>query len=375
MPPDDRLRLAFLGDPNSIHTRRWLTWFAERGHEVQLLEGVGADVGPGLDPRISIERYRAFGARRVPVLSSLHARRELQRALDRLRPDVLHAHFVRRFGWQGALAGFHPFVVSPWGSDLLLVPSGAWRTRWWNRRALRAADLVTVTTEHMRRAALQAGARPERIEVVQHGVDTQRFAPGPPPADLADRLALRGAEMIFSPRMLRPLYRHETIIEAFAKLPGEPVLVMSAGGANDSYLAALREQIQTLGVADRVRIVEVIAHDEMRAYFRLARVAVSVPESDSFPVSLLEAMACATPVVASDLPPARAVLEPIAPGSLVPVGDTAALTTALGRVLAMTADDRHRLGEELRRYVVQSADYEANMQRMEGLYRRLAPRA
>jgi glycosyltransferase involved in cell wall biosynthesis len=174
---------------------------------------------------------------------------------------------------------------------------------------------------------------------------------------------------------VRPLYRHETVIEAFADLPDEPILLMSAAGANAAYLASLREQIRASGVAERVRMVGGIAHDEMPDHIRLARVVVSVPESDSFPVSLLEAMACATPVIASDLPPARAVLEPIAPGSLVPVGDSAALAAALRRALALADSERQQLGETLRRYVVQAADYGANMARMEGLYRRLARRA
>jgi glycosyltransferase involved in cell wall biosynthesis len=86
-------------------------------------------------------------------------------------------------------------------------------------------------------------------------------------------------------------------------------------------------------------------------------------------------MAGATPVIASDLPPTRAVLEPIAPAALVPVGDVAALTAALRRAIALTDHERRQVGETLRRYVVQAADYEANMARMEGLYRRLARRA
>lgn len=375
MSPDDRLRLAFLGDPNSIHTRRWLAYFVERGHEVHLLDGFGSEIAPGLDSRIEIARYRAHGRVRAPLISSLQGRRELRALLRRLRPDVLHAHFVKRHGWQAALAGFHPYVISPWGSDLLKVRRHAWRTRWWNRRALRGADLVTVSSEHMRAAAIRAGAVPGRIEMVQHGVDTQLFSPGEPPAALVERLAVAGRAVIFSPRAIRPLYRHETIIDAFAGLPDEPVLLMTAAGADATYLASLGGQIGDLGVVNRVRIVDGIAHDEMPAHVRLASIVVSAPESDSFPVSLLEAMACAIPVVASDLPPTRAVLEPIVPEALVQVGDAGALTAALRRALTLTEDERRRLGGRLRRHVVQTADYEANMARMEGLYRRLARRA
>jgi glycosyltransferase involved in cell wall biosynthesis len=374
VPPDELLRLAFLGDPNSIHTRRWLTFFADRGHEVHLLEGFGTAIAPGLDERIRIDRYRAHARLNLPILSSLRSRHQLRRLLHRVRPHILHAHFVRRHGWQAALAGFHPYVVSPWGSDLLKVRRHSWRTRWWNRRALRGADLVTVSSEHMRAAAIGAGAEPMRIELVQHGVDTRLFAPGPPDRALVARLDVADRVVIFSPRALRPLYRHETIIDAFAKLPNEPVLLMSGAGASAAYVASLRERMRDRGVADRVRLVDAIPHDEMPAYLRIASMVVSMPESDSFPVTLLEAMSCGVPVIATDLPPAHAVLEPIDPASLVPVGEVGGLATAMRRTLALSDIERRQLGEALRRHVVRAADYEANMSRMEALYRRLVRR-
>jgi glycosyltransferase involved in cell wall biosynthesis len=374
VPADERLRLAFIGDPNSIHTRRWMSYFAQRGHEVFLLDPFRAAVAPGLDGRIRVERYLAHGRSRMPLLSVLDSRRALRRLLRRLRPDVLHAHFVRRYGWQGALAGFHPFVVSPWGSDLLAVPRHALRTRWWNRLALRAADLVTVTTGYLRTVAIMSGADPARVEIVQHGVDTARFSPGPVPQELAERLGVGDRAVIFSPRGIRGLYHHETVIAAFAQLPTDTALVMSKGGVDAAYLAALRSQIDTLGVGARAVMVDHIEHDEMPDYYRLARVMVSVPQTDSFPVSVMEAMACGTPVVASDLPPARAILGPIAPRFVVPLEDVAALASALRHALSLTGDERRRLGDELRAHVVRNADYESNMARMEDLYRRLAGR-
>ena len=106
----------------------------------------------------------------------------------------------------------------------------------------------------------------------------------------------------------------------------------------------------------------------------VAWVVVSAPVSDSFPITLLETMACGTPIVAGDLPPVRAVLEDLVPEALVPTFDVAEMATAMRRALELTPDARHRLSMALRERAVATADYETNMLRMEELYRGLAAR-
>ena len=305
-------------------------------------------------------------------------RRSLHRLLAALDSQVLHGQFVRRFGWQAALSGFHPLVISPWGSDLLKVRPGQIRTRWWNRFALRWADLVTVSSDGMRAAAIRSGARPERIELIHHGVDTDRFSPGPPSAALVERIAADGQWIIVSPRSIRPLYRQGVVVDALQKLSRggrRPVLVLSARGADADELDRLRRRAEDAGVRDQLRILDDVPHEELHDLFRLADVVVSVPESDSFPVTLLEAMACGRPIVASDLPavtPVLATIDPTAAELVAPVGDAAATARAIERALAIGDDDRHRLGDRLRAHVVQTADYDTNMRAMERHYRRLA---
>jgi L-malate glycosyltransferase len=371
VPSEQRLRLAFLGNPNAVHLRRWLAFFAGRGHEVFLLDGFGFEIAPGLDQRIRIERYDARGRLRIPLVPSLHSRRVLRHLLGRLRPDVLHAHYLGRYGHQAGLAGFHPYVISTWGSDVLRARAVSRRGRWLGRRTLRHADLVTAVSGHMRSAAIEAGARPDRIEIVQFGVDLKRFSPGRVPNETLRRLGLAERPFVFSPRGIRPLYRHERIIDALARLPDRFGLVMTGHGADGDYLGRLERQMAELGVADRIQILYGISDEDLPDLYRAARVVVSVPESDSFPISLLEAMACSTPVVAGDLPALREVLEPVAPESLVPDSDAGALVIALRRALTMPDHERRSLGERLRSHV-SYADYETNMLRMEQLYGRLA---
>lgn len=370
---DRPLRLAYVGDPNSIHVRRWMTFFAERGHGVTLLEGFGAAIEPGLDERIGVERFTAARSR-IPGIGARRTGAALRAVLARVGPDILHAHFVRRFGWQAASAGFHPFVLSGWGSDVLVKGLRTRRVRWRDRRALSAADLVTVTNAFMRDAIVANGAEASRVALVQHGVDTDRFKPGAGGEAFRSALGIGTAPLVLSPRAIRPLYRHETVLAAFAAATNDAILVMSALDADPVTLASVHRQAGELGIADRVRILDRIAADQLPDAYRAAAVVVSVPQSDSFPVTLQEAMSSGVPLVVGDLPPTRAVLDPLLPEALVPIGDVAATSARLRQTLSLDAAARERVASILRGWAVREADYATNMRRMERLYRELLGR-
>jgi glycosyltransferase involved in cell wall biosynthesis len=335
------------------------------------------DVAPGLPDGVRVESYGPL-PRGLPLVGLAARRRALRHVLDGLGTQVLHAQFVRRYGWLAALSGVRPRVITPWGSDILRVGRRQYRTRLWNRFALRSADLVTVSSEGMRAASIRAGARSERIQLIHHGVDTERFAPGPPDPDLVRQLDVGGSAVVFSPRTVRPLYRQDVVVDAVASLAtaGRNVtLVLSARGADPADLAALRERTAAAGISARLRILDDVPHEQLPDLLRIADVVVSVPETDSFPVTLLEAMACGCPVVASDLPavsPVLGALDPVAPRLIAPVGDVAATATAIAAALDLADADRRRLGAAFREFVRRTADYDTNMARMERLYRSLA---
>lgn len=364
------MRLGFIADPNSIHTRRWIDWFVRAGHEVHLVDPFGATINHGLSPEVRVHRIDPPSG--PPIIGLARRRDVLRGAFDRIGIQVLHAMFVRRYAWQAALAGFHPLVVSPWGSDLLRVRARSVRTRWWNRFALRSADLVTVSSEGMRAAAVRAGARPERIELVHHGVDTTRFAPGRARSD--------GSARILSIRAIAPLYRHDTVIDAVASLADAGLraeLVMTRLNADVAHLAALEDRVRSRGIEDQVTWLDAVAHDDLPDLYRSGDVLVTIPETDSFPVTLLEAMASAVPAVVTDVPavaPVYGGIDPLTRELVVPVGDVDATASALRRVLELPAGDRARLADRLRAFVVATADYDTHMRHMEELYRGLVVR-
>ena len=248
------------------------------------------------------------------------------------------------------------------------------RGRLYARWSLGPAGLVTGDSNELVRAAVAAGARADRTHLIQFGVDTARFSPGPDPAALRLRLGLVGRRVIFSPRSIAPLYRQDVVLDALASLPADLSVVMTRHLAEESEVAALQRRATELGLSDRIVVVPKVAHDEMADIYRLADVVVSVPFTDGTPVTLLEALSTGRPVVATDLPSVREWLGDLDPGSLVPVGDVAATARALAAALDRPAVPRAEIALRGRRLIEERAGHDRNMALAETLYRDLLRR-
>lgn len=366
------LRLCYVGPADSVTMRRWVEWFAARGHEATIVTVEPADQlltssFQMLDVR-TLERPRKLGR----LLSALR----MALALRRIKPDVVHVHYARGLAWGLPLAGLRPLVVTPWGSDVL-EEQGAFR-EWYGkpltRAVLKRADLVTVHSAYMEervRPLLRAEAPIARIG---WGVNLKLFRGGLDVRPLRRQWGIaEERRVIFSPRLAQPFYNHDRIIRALPsvcrKVP-DALLVLSEQFADRDYVAELRRLAADLGVAERVLFIGSIPYQDMPLWMNLAEILVMVPQSDGMPNSLLEAMACGTVPVLSQLPQYAEVIRHGLNGFLVEPEPDA---IAEGLVKALSAGiDRASIVERNRRFVMEAADQDREMARMEGWYAALA---
>ena len=255
-----------------------------------------------------------------------------------------------------------------WVSDILETARYTRRGALYARWTLTPADLVTGDSQELVDAAIASGAKPERSHLVQFGVDTDRFSPAPENRALRARLGLEGRRVLFSARSINPLYRQLVLLEALARLPVDVAVVMTRHWAQEPEMAAVQRKIDELGIADRVRIVPTIEHGEMADMYRLSEAVISIPMSDGTPVTLLEAMSCGLPTVATDLPSVREWLGELDPEALVPVDDVAATATAIAAVLSRSPQKRAEIAARGRQIVLERASYDRNMALAESLY-------
>jgi glycosyltransferase involved in cell wall biosynthesis len=175
---------------------------------------------------------------------------------------------------------------------------------------------------------------------------------------------------------MRPLYNLDKIATVATKVCAARrdvyFLFAYLSEAKDAaYEARVHAIVNESQAKERVRFIGAIPHQEMVDHYRLSDVVISIPSTDGTPMSVLEAMACATPVVVSDIPD----YDPyyIEPGETV-LAAKADEIEALAEALLLLMDDRafaERLAAEARRRVETTASYQAQMSRMEQLYQSL----
>ena len=359
------MRICFLADAASIHSQKWISYFAARGEDVHWFS-LTPFSGP--TPGATCYDIRPGGLGITgPVLSSPGVRHRLKT----LQPDLTHVHSVGSYGLLALLAAPNPLVATVWGSDVLLAHRSPLK-RFAVGKVLKKADLVTCDAKHIVADIERLGAHPSRIQLVNFGVDVDRFSPDLADQRLREKLGLGPGPLVISLRNLEPVYDLGTVITAASQVrlgfPDAEFLVVGRGSDERRLL----EQARSAGLDAAVHFLGAIPNEELPDYLRLADVYVSTALSDAgIAASTAEAMACGLPVVVTGFGDNASWVQQGKGGFLVPLRDPAALAERVTWLLR-NREAAGQFGTFNRTVIVERNNYHVEMARMHDLYRGLA---
>ena len=271
---------------------------SERGHEIEL----------------AVLDSRTGGKRRYATLAvgTLQAAR-------RFRPDVVYAHFLVPSGLIGALASHAPLVVTAHGRDVRNVGSIRGMATLTRRTVARAAAVIAVSDYLRRELEAKVPEARGKTEVIDSGVDLERFRVEPAPAD-GPRFLCLGA--------LSERKNVVRLADAFAQV-GDGTLTFVGDGP-------LRPRLE--GRAN-VELGGAVGHDEIPKRIAQSHVVCQPSLIEPFGQAVLEAMACGRSVVATRIGGPPEFVPPDA-GVLVDPLDVEALAHALRQAAALPSPNR-----------------------------------
>jgi glycosyltransferase involved in cell wall biosynthesis len=345
------MRICFVAEARSVHTRKWAKYFVQKGNEILVLshEKVpipGAQVLPAL--RVT---SRNWLIRKFEVMRNTWTFWSTVRAFA---PDIVHVHCVAdsvtNLLWY---RGMKNLFVSSWGSDVIVEGSSFYR-----RSLFRQARVITATSHFL--ADMTRRYTDKEVHVVPFGVDCQVFPP-------TERINASSVVTLGFVKRLEAHYGPEYLIRAMgliaAKHPQTRLLMAGSGGMREQLEALTRQ----LGLTQNVSFLGAIKHRRVPELLKDVDIFVMPSMWEGFGVAAVEAEAMEIPVVATRVGGVPEVVLDGETGILVEPGNSEQLAQAILTLIENPAL-RRQMGERGRKHVLANYRWEDNAALMERLY-------
>lgn len=367
------MKVFILSDISSTHTKRWVKSLSEANVEIFLFGLFKCDESFYADLKnvtvynynFSFQTQSVFAQWILGKVLYFKSLKSIKRKIKEFQPDIVHAHYASSYGLLGALAGFHPYIISVWGSDVYSYPKAGNIYKRLLKYSLRKADMVLSTSRCMAEETNRYTSK--KIGITPFGVDTDFFKP----------LAKNASDslVIGTVKTLSPNYGIDLLIRAFAQVvkqnPDKPLSLQIVGdGPEKENLQNLCCELQ---IQDHVQFLGFIANENLPQIYNGIDIFVALSFSESFGVVAIEAMSCGCPVVASDAEGFCEVIKDGETGIIVPRNNPEAAAQAI-QALIDNPERRHQMGIAGRQHVQQLYDWNKNVETMKQYYQELLQR-
>jgi len=349
--------VILFGYGDSVHIMRWVKGLANRGFAITIITlGKGPIDGvETINLPVGRSRSRAYFRHLGKV----------KKLVNKLRPDLIHAHYATGFGLWGYYSKFHPYLLSVWGSDIISFPDNFIK-RIFLGKILTSADLITATSNYLKKHTVRLYPQLEsKISIIPFGAEIPDAIADRKSDDIVRLVYIKKHEKIYGPDVLL------AAMQKIIRIKPNTRLTLAGQG---SMTAELRGQSEQLGIEDNVDFCGFINPDKMSSFLSQYDIMVMPSLQESFGVAVLEASAVGLPVVSSDIGGIPEVLISGKTGILVPPGNSDDLSQAIIR-LADNAELRKTMGQAGRKMVADKFRWEVCLDKMAELYERLVSKA
>ncbi|MBI3596524.1 MAG: glycosyltransferase family 4 protein [Nitrospirae bacterium] len=377
-----KLKICYIGWAYSIHLQRFAGWFAKRGHEITLItdryspiDGVKqyeVDSHKFRNKRIEyVYNYFYYNFKLFRRLSNLA---KIRTIIKKENPDIIHLHTLYFPAQLGVFTRRRPLIVMPWNGDIIWKKNRSIFRPILVRYALWKADVISAQTEYLREQCIvKYGARPDKINIIQFGVELDKFKKDIKEDKLRNDLQLNDNSIAISTRNIS--YNVLNIVRAI------PYVIKQIPNArfifiwppNDPLETELKDLVDRLKISKCVRLIGSVDREKIPSYLSIADVFVSISLIETFPQSVLEAMAMGVIPVMGDIPPIKVYLEDNFNGFLVEPENISEIAAGIVKAIEMDEATKQVFIERNLNIVKEKADFTKEMEKMERLYYRLVP--
>jgi L-malate glycosyltransferase len=358
------VKICFVAPGHSIHSYKWIIFFVKLGYEIHW---------------ISVDGFGEYKVYKNLFLHSLNTNKnntlnkiisifKIKKIIRKINPDIIHAHSAALYGLLGALSNSNPFVLSAWGSDVLVNKNNLLK-RPILKFILKKADLITTDAYHLKNEIIKLGINKSKIEIIMFGIDTDFFKPVKNKMKTKIKLGYKEKEiMILSLRSFYKVYDIETIINAaknVLKIKPDLKFVLIGSGPEEKKLKAL---VKDLGLTSNIIFTGRLSQAELKEYMLASDIYVSTALSDAgISASTAEAMSCGLVPIVSNTGENSLWIQNDKNGFLIPPKHVELLSNKI-LTLINNVKKSKELSKNTRSIIVKNNNYNIEMNKINKIY-------
>lgn len=354
------MKICYLSDADSYHTKKWCKFFAQSGHDVHIISFTKANI-----KEVKVHYINSLADRhsnRISKLGYIFSLNKIRHIINDIQPDILHAHRATGYSFLGSLIKFNPFIISVWGSDVYEFPNRSILHKKFIKYVLNKPDYIFSTSNSMKKRVKQFTNK--NCLITPFGVDLNVFKPN-------NQGPLNNEIIIGTVKTLEKKYGIKYLINAFAKIKkmykNKNIKLIIAGDGSERN--KLEKLTKDLNINDKVDFLGFIKQKQVVKVFNHMDIAVfpSIYDSESFGVAAVEAQACKTAVIASNVGGLPEATNPNYSSLIVPPKDVKALVNALSHLID-DPEKRKQMAENGLDYVKRNYNINDNFKEVENFY-------
>lgn len=355
------MKILYFASGASIHSYRWISYFAKKDHEIFWVSLEDNIFKPIFNVNYIQEKSLFKIVRIIKTFVNI------KKIISSFRPDIIHIHSLGSYAVFGLVQTSVPVIVTPWGSDIIYGKKNFFK-KFFISNALNKSKFVTCDAFHMRELIKKFGVSDDKIKNINFGIDTKYFCPYESDDSIRSKYGLGNKQVVISLRNFEPIYDIATLIKAIPyvlnKLPNT-IFMLVGKGSQEIYLKKLASN---LGVLNSVRFVGFVNNDSLPKLLSSVNLYVSTSLSDAgISASTAEAMACGLPVIITDSGENNLWIEDGKNGFLIPTKNYIILSQKIIERLN-NLDETKKIGKIGRYTIQQKNDYFNEMEKMNNLY-------
>ncbi|MFD2215007.1 glycosyltransferase [Metabacillus endolithicus] len=359
------MKIAVLGPASNVHTKKFLDYYDKQGFDIINISFDSHKDDQDRSHWKNVKtRYLNVGSNKLTYFLTVST---LKKILKEEKPDILHAHYVSSYGVIGALANFHPYVISVWGMDIFDFPKEGALNTYMVKYALGKADMIGSTSEVMKVETAQYTDK--KIEVTPFGVNLDVFKPNEVRTE-SDKVNFGIVKTMTEKYGIRYLLQGYALFkEQVDELTYKNTHLTIVGGG--PKLEEYQNLAQELNIADQTTFTGKIPHDQVPNKINEFDVffVPSTLDSESFGVAAVEAQACEVPVVVANVGGLPEVVLDKQTGFVIPTKDAQAIADKMIYFIH-NPEEGKKMGKLGREHVSKHYQWEENAAYMVSLYQK-----